>query len=190
MVSKRIKPLDVTQLVALDDIEQDLKVLLSRPGGGGGGIPPGWNEVRTNVQTIKADVQTIKPDVQTTKSNVDKMLVGDPETEGTLTADGTEQTLVQTSSNIIHTISGRIDLSPIGVNDKVVVRIYEKIKPLGSPVCYHEEEYDGAKVSIQAQKLLRIKTHEAKYGIKITFEQTAGPLKDWDYIFYRMKKAG
>ena len=174
----------ILEAVMLDDMVLDLEIIKKQTAKpivkivpGAGGDPSDWNTVKSNVQSIK--------------DNVDKMSIFAPEIEGTLVADGAVHVLVQTGYGFSHMLSGRIDLSLMGAADKVKIFIDEKIRPAGGFVNYHWEEFDGAKIVLQTQKLFRLKTHEAKYGIRVSLQQTAGPvLKNFDYIFYPMRKAG
>jgi len=105
--------------------------------------------------------------------------------EGTLTADGTEQTIVldEISGNPQRFLEGYIDLSNMASGDTVVIRYYVS---LTSPVDYKkyaEETYSGA----QSLPLLYITTKPARYGIKVTLQQTAGTYRTFKYQFFRRR---
>ncbi|MEM2197123.1 MAG: hypothetical protein QW290_08590, partial [Sulfolobales archaeon] len=63
--------------------------------------------------------------------------------EGTLEADGSEQTLVldEVSGNPQRYLEGYIDLSNMQSNDIVIIRQYMKISPTGSYVKFAEETF-------------------------------------------------
>jgi len=95
---------------------------------------------------------------------------------GTLTADGTEQ-IVREITNIVGKVHAYIDLSNMASGDTVVIREYIMIKEGGSYIKYHEETYSGA----QVLPLLHIIMKPAKYGLKITLQQTAGTYRTFDW---------
>jgi len=99
--------------------------------------------------------------------------------EGTLEADGTEQTVVEyTELAVVH---GYIDLQNMETGDEVVIRAYVKFGP-GKPYKkYAEETYSGPQ-SLPAQYVLPRLT---VYGIKVTLQQTAGTYKSFDYVFVK-----
>lgn len=99
--------------------------------------------------------------------------------EGTLTADGTEQTVVEyTKLAVVH---GYIDLQNMQTGDQVVIRAYVKFGP-GKPYKkYAEETYTDA----QSLPALYVLPRLTVYGIKITLQQTAGTYRDFDYMFVK-----
>ena len=105
--------------------------------------------------------------------------------EDTLTADGTEQNLVldEISGNPQRYLEGYVDLSNMASGDTIVIRQYMKIKETGSYVKYAEETFSGA----QSLPMLYIVTKPAKYGLKITLQQTAGTYRSFDYQFFRRR---
>jgi hypothetical protein len=107
--------------------------------------------------------------------------------EGTVTMDGTEVTVVldEITDNPTRHLEGWIDLSPMQADDTVVVRMYVKLTPTGSYVKYAEETYSGA----QSLPALHIVTLPARYGIKLTMQQTAGTYRTFSYQFYRKRVA-
>jgi hypothetical protein len=107
--------------------------------------------------------------------------------EGTVTMDGTEVSVVQDeiTGNPTRHLEGWIDLSPMQAGDTVVVRMYVKLTPTGSYVKYAEETYTDA----QSLPALHIVTLPARYGIKLTMQQTAGTYRTFSYQFYRKRVA-
>jgi len=165
---------DVLTMVLMDDLQQSIREPRVQYIRSGGVVPPGWNEVKSNVEYIR--------------QKVDKMVVFDPEIEGTLVADGTEQSIVETSHNFAHIVEGKIDFSEMESNDNVKIRILEKLKPTGGYVEYFSKTYKGSDIVNMTNKIIRFKSNVEKYGIKITLYQTSGTLKDYDYLFFKMKK--
>ena len=99
--------------------------------------------------------------------------------KGTLTADGTEQTLLESSS--MGTFEGWIDLSNMASGDVAVIKVYAKLKSGGSYRQYDSASYSGAQTN-PATHTARLST---KYGIKITLQQTAGTNRTYDYNFLK-----
>jgi len=98
---------------------------------------------------------------------------------GTLTADGTEQTVVELTS--LGHLEGYIDLSNMAPGDITVVKVYIKIKSGGSYRQYDSSTYSDA----QTNSALHISSLPASYGLKITLQQTAGVNRAYDYKFFK-----
>ena len=98
---------------------------------------------------------------------------------GTLTADGTEQTLLEKDS--MGTFEGWIDLSNMASGDVTVIKVYAKLKSGGSYRQYDSASYSGA----QTNPALHVSALPASYGVKVTLTQSAGVNRDYDYKFYR-----
>jgi hypothetical protein len=103
---------------------------------------------------------------------------------GTLTADGSEQTVKEiiTTVNKLHAF---IDLTNLAGGDTIVVRQFMKIKTAGTYIKYAEETYSGA----QSLPMLYIQTKPAKYGIKITLQQTGGTNRTYDWQSFQERAA-
>jgi len=97
-----------------------------------------------------------------------------PKDRGTITADGSEQT-------IIEYVGGRlslyIDLSNMGAGDTITVRQYMRVKPTGTYAKYWEEEYKDA----QPNPIIYVVPKETFVGIKVTLQQTAGVMRAFDW---------
>ena len=106
------------------------------------------------------------------------------EAVGTLTADGSEQTIKEITS-LVNKLHCFIDLTAMQAGDTVVVRQYMKIKAAGSFIKYAEETYSDA----QTLPMLYIVTKPAKEGIRITLEQTAGTNRDYDWETFQERAA-
>jgi len=135
--------------------------------------PVGWNEMKSSVKDIRAKVITIPG--------------FDTPIKGTVTADGTEQTIAETSCNICHYLEGNIDLTNIQGADQLRVRVYIKIKQAGNYILYADYTY---KLPFQAGagKLVSVKHEGAYYSIKVTVQQIAGAFRDYDYLFLRRRE--
>ena len=95
---------------------------------------------------------------------------------GSLLMDGTEQTVreILTTINKLHYF---VDLTPMLAGDTVVVRQYMQILTAGSFIKYAEETYSEA----QSLPLLYVVTKPARYGIRITLQQTLGTNRTFDW---------
>lgn len=101
--------------------------------------------------------------------------------DGTITADGTEQDLLEFTE--VGRVMGYLDLQNMQAGDTLVIRQYMKLKTGGSYKKYAEEQYSG----VQDVPVVYLKPKESDIGMKITIEQTAGVLRDYDYNFVREK---
>jgi len=98
---------------------------------------------------------------------------------GTLTADGTEQDVVELTE--LGTLEGWIDLSNMQAGDSVTIREYVRLKSGGTYRLYDSATYTGA----QTKPALHVVKLPTRYGLKVTLEQTAGVNRDYDYNFFR-----
>jgi hypothetical protein len=97
------------------------------------------------------------------------------EGNGTLTADGTEQTVREyTGTGKLHVY---IDTFSMAAGDTTVIRQFMKIKAAGTYRKFAEETYSGA----QALPLLHIVVRPNKNGVKVTLQQTAGTNRAYDW---------
>lgn len=101
--------------------------------------------------------------------------------DGTLSMDGTEQTLMEYTK--IARIMGYLDLWNMEAGDVVVIRQYMRIKPEIPYRKYADQPYSG----VQDPPVIYLKPKESDYGNKITVEQVVGVLKSFDYNFIREK---
>lgn len=98
---------------------------------------------------------------------------------GTVTADGLEQDVVELTE--LCTLEGWIDLSNMEAGDTVVIKEYVKLKSGGTYTLYDSASYSG----VQAKPALHVIKIPAKYGVKVTLQQTAGTNRDYDYNFFK-----
>jgi hypothetical protein len=115
------------------------------------------------------------------KAVLDRLLAPTTPSEGSVTADGSEQTVVEATGTLEFQLDGYIDLTNMASGDTVVVREYMKIQSAGDYVKYAEETYSGA----QSIPLLHILTKPARYGLKVTLRQTAGTNRSYPYQFFK-----
>jgi len=97
--------------------------------------------------------------------------------KGTLTADGTEQDLVNVSGRAKY--EGWVDLANMASGDTVVVREYVRFRS-GEPWrLYATTTYTGA----QTEPAIHATRKLSEYGWRVTLQQTAGVMRTYDYWF-------
>ena len=102
-----------------------------------------------------------------------------PVKEGSVTADGTEQTLFETTSAGVY--EGWIDVSNLQSGDQVVLRLY--VKPYsGSDWKKVDEVSVSGPHDKPAVPLARI---AVIYGFKVTLQQTAGTYRTFSFQILR-----
>lgn len=99
--------------------------------------------------------------------------------EGTLTADGTEQTVAELTSDLPVKFQGWINLDNMDLGDKVTIKTYAK-NQAGVYKTHAVELY--ADVLEQPMVNLITKVTEAYW---VTLQQTSGIYRDYDYRFYK-----
>jgi len=113
-----------------------------------------------------------------------KVLVLESPYEGTITANGTEQTLVEHTDTREFWLEGWIDLSNLQAGDTLLIKEYVKVKSGGTYRKYAEKSFSG----VQNLTALHILTLPSRYGIKITITQTTGTYRSYDYqVFLRRR---
>lgn len=126
--------------------------------------------------------QALSPTGTGREAKVDRIQDFAEEASDTLTATGAEDTIKEITATV-NKLHCYIDLSNMASGDSITVRQYMTIKSAGSPVKYAEEVYTDA----QSLPMLHVITKPARYGIKITLEQTAGTYKDFDWETFQEK---
>lgn len=105
------------------------------------------------------------------------------ETGGTLTADGTEQTIVEVAAPMgnFKPLKIKLDCSNMNWGDTVVIRWYERIAGGGAYI--QKDEYTLN--DIQTIPLVNIELEPNRHGVQVTLEQTAGTNRafTWEYLF-------
>jgi len=117
----------------------------------------------------------------TRAAKIDKIITLEEASVGTHTpsALNTEEDVIELTG--LATLEGHIDLSNMQAGDRIVIREYIKLKSGGSYALYADGEY----VDAQAEPAVHFVKLPAKYGVKITLEQTAGTIRDFDYNFFK-----
>jgi len=100
--------------------------------------------------------------------------------KGVVTADGSEQTLIEYTGRIA-AISGYIDLSSMVDGDTVVVRLYVRLVEEGDYVLYHVETF----MNKQFEPALYVMPRATGFGYKVTLQQTSGDYKSFSYLFVK-----
>jgi len=100
-----------------------------------------------------------------------------PLTNGTLTADGTEQDFFVYDE--LGKVTGYINLSQMEFGDEIVIRQYFRIRNGGPWGIYSQDTYSN----IQATPTCYVDTKECHFGVRVTLEQTAGVYKNFEYDF-------
>jgi hypothetical protein len=106
---------------------------------------------------------------------------------GTLTADGTEQTLYIDNEPLgcMNVPTGFIDLDNMLAGDAIVLRIYYRIRDGGSLKLWASGTYSGVDGGLaDGQKLIEFASMPNRHGIQITLEQTAGTNRDYDWEIF------
>ncbi len=94
---------------------------------------------------------------------------------GTLTADGTEQTVRDYTG--LGKLHAYIDLTNMVAGNSVTIRQFMKIKTAGAYVKYAQETY----TDVQTLPLLHIIMKPGKFGVKVTLQQAAVVYKTYDW---------
>lgn len=109
------------------------------------------------------------------------------ETGGTLTADGTEQTLYIDNAPLgVHkprTIF--IDLDNMDQGDTTELRVYYRLNAGGGLQLLDFNQYVGADGGLaNSVKLVAIALYETRFGVQVTLEQTVGVNRDYDWSIF------
>ena len=110
-------------------------------------------------------------------------LVQSEEAKGTLTADGTEQDLVNTSGRGKY--EGYIDLFNMQAGDTVVIKEYIKFKTGGTFRLYATTTY----TDVQAEPAIHATKKLSEYGWRVSLQQTGGVNRAYDYEFLKEAQA-
>ena len=114
--------------------------------------------------------------------NIVNALLLDAESGGTLTADGTEQTvyIVAAPAGVFEPVVVKVDMTNMALGDQTRLRLYDCNDPGGALVMSDEQVYNGA----QAVPMKYITLQPNRYGVQVTLEQLAGVNRDyvWEVI--------
>lgn len=106
------------------------------------------------------------------------------ETGGTLTADGTEQTIYinNAPAGVFEPVKVQVDCTNMAAGDVTVLRSYFRVAAGGNLIKKDEVTLNGA----QDPALKNVELEPNRYGVQVTLEQTAGTNRDYDWaVFYR-----
>jgi hypothetical protein len=99
--------------------------------------------------------------------------------EGTLTADGTEQTVAELTSSEPAKFHGWLSLGNMDLGDKVTIRTYGRDQA-GAYKTHAVELYEDALEQPMVNVIEKITE-----AYQITLQQTAGVYRSYDYRFYK-----
>lgn len=108
-------------------------------------------------------------------------------TGGTLTADGTEQTLYIDNEPLGCTMGRKlyIDLDNMAGGDTTVIRVYYRLSDGGGLQLLDYNSYVGADGGLaNGIKLIAVDLGPYRHGIQITLEQTAGVNRAYPFEFF------
>jgi hypothetical protein len=108
-------------------------------------------------------------------------------TGGTLTADGTEQTLYIDNEPLGATMGRRlyVDLDAMQGGDTTVIRVYYRLSDGGGLQLLDYNSYTGADGGLaNSIKLIAVDLGPYRHGIQLTLEQTAGVNRTYPFEFF------
>jgi len=107
-------------------------------------------------------------------------------TGGTLTADGTEQTLVIASEPLgsFKPLVLWVDLDNMAGVDSITMRVYYRLRDGGGLQLWDSQIFTGPDGGlVNNAKLLDVELHPNRHGFQVTLQQTAGVNRDYDWEF-------
>ena len=108
-------------------------------------------------------------------------------TGGTLTADGTEQTLYYDDEplGVFKPSCLLIDLDLMQGGDTVEIRIYHRLKDAGSLQLLSYVSYTGADGGLSnGMKVVSVDLCPCRHGFRATIQQSAGTNRDFDWELF------
>lgn len=137
-----------------------------------------------NLKAVKASLARLEVDVDAIRAITDSEPILE-ETGGTITTDGTEQTIYINNgpAGILKPVSMAIDFTAHTAGETVVVRTYYRIFGLGGLIKHTEATFAGA----QDPDLLTFDMQDLpnRFGFQITIEKTAGANRAYPWEFYQ-----
>jgi hypothetical protein len=108
-------------------------------------------------------------------------------TGGTLTADGTEQTLYIDDEPLgcWHPRVLWVDLDNMIAGDTIIIRVYYRLSDAGALKLWDSQAFTGADGGlVNLAKILDISFEPNRHGFSVTLEQTAGTMRTypWEFI--------
>jgi hypothetical protein len=138
--------------------------------------------VTNNSLTTVVIEHTINQEVKRVFDIVNAELVT-TETGGTITTDGTEQTIYinNAPAGVFEPRAIQLDFTNQTAAETVVIRTYYRINPAGGLIKQDEVSFAG----VQDPLLKTIRLVENRYGIKVTIQKIAGSnlAYDWEVIY-------
>jgi hypothetical protein len=99
--------------------------------------------------------------------------------QGTTTADGTEQTLWDVTTD--KTFAGRLTLGLMQSGDIVVIRTYYKVRSTSTLDQEWEDTYRDAQTT---KKVIKFAPEPSNVEYKVTLQQTAGTNRAYDWKLF------
>lgn len=140
----------------------------------------------TILNGVEVDITTIQANVVAIRSIVDAFLALSA-TGGTLTADGTEQTLFISDEPLGSAMGRRlyIDLDAMAGGDTTVIRVYYRLSDGGALQLLDYNSYTGADGGLSnGIKLIAVDLGPYRHGVRVTLEQTAGVNRAYPFEFF------
>jgi hypothetical protein len=109
------------------------------------------------------------------------------ETGGTLTADGTEQTLYINNNPLgcFHPRTLFVDLDNMQAGSTTVIRVYYRLNAGGGLQLWDYHTYTGADGGLASnRKLISADLLPTRFGVQVTLEQTAGTYRNYDWEMF------
>jgi hypothetical protein len=109
------------------------------------------------------------------------------ETGGTLTADGSEQTLYINNNPLgcFHPRTLLLDLDNMLAGDTSVIRVYYRLNAGGGLQLWDYHTYTGADGGLASnRKLIAADLLPTRFGVQVTLEQTAGTYRNYDWEIF------
>jgi len=104
------------------------------------------------------------------------------EDEGTLTADGNEQQILNlAASSPPKVVDGILDLANMQAGDTVVVKEYVRSASGGAWRLYSTATY----TNVQTEPGIYLERISSRYGARVTLQQTVGTNRTYPYIFMK-----
>ena len=115
------------------------------------------------------------------KARIDRLMAAEAETEGTITANGTEQTLISSVLAVQHHMEAYLDLAAMSGIVSACIRQYMVVVSGGPFRRYAEEFYTGA----QPLPVLYLVTKIVKYGLSVSLQATSGLSVPYEFFTRR-----
>ncbi len=127
----------------------------------------------TDLAPVIEDLEALQEDVNAIRAVTDAEPVLE-ETGGTLTTDGTEQTIYTNNApaSIFKPVSVAIDFTAQTITETVVVRVYYRI--VGGAGLILQDQVTFAAAQDPDLKIIDLQDLPSRYGVQVTIEKTVG----------------